>query len=151
MERFPGSAIVTSRRRLLAATTPSVGLALPSCTEGENGAGSGNRNSTGDDSGQTPTPLPDNEEMTEGSPLVEVTVDPEFSGTVHLEGDCRDDGIELAPGEKAAFTRTRDGEECAVRLEIDTETRYETYIRGYESYSLTVEADGEIDEEVLVV
>lgn len=151
MDSSLDSPIATSRRQFLAATTPSFSLTLLSCTENEKNTVRGNPNSTEDNPEQTATAVPDIEEMKEGSPLVEVTVDTGFSETVQLVGDCRDDAIEVASGEKASFTRNVEGEECAVHLDINSETRYETYIRGYESYFLTVEADGEIDEEVLVV
>lgn len=151
MDRSPDPAIVTPRRRFLAATIPAAGAVLPGCSVSENGTSGGDPDSTGTAPAGTPTATPGIAEMHEGSPLVEVTVDTGFSGTVRLEGDCRNDTVEVPPGETASFTRDSDGEECSVSLVIDSETRYETHVLGYQSYFLTVDADGGIDEEVVVV
>lgn len=151
MDRSPVSAALTSRRQLLAASIPTVSIALPGCNVGENDTTGGDPDSTGAAPEYTPTETPGIEEMKEGSPLVEVTVETGFSETLRLEGDCRNDAIEVAPGKTASFERDSDGEACSVHLDIDTETRYETHILGYQSYFLTVEADGDIDEEVVVV
>lgn len=151
MDRSPDPAIVTPRRGFLAATIPAAGAVLPGCSVGENSTTGGDPDSTGTAPAGTPTATPGIAEMHEGSPLVEVTVDTGFSGTVRLEGDCRNDAVEVPPGETASFTRDSDGEECSVNLAIDSETRYETHVLGYQSYFLTVDADGGIDEEVVVV
>jgi len=114
-------------------------------------AGCGQRESTAET--DTPTPPPEGATpecwpaMCEGTQLIEVDVQSGVSGDAVLETNCRGEPIELEAGESVQLVREADGEGCGVTLFLDGEQVYSEYIEGHVSVTVTVEADGTIDEE----
>ncbi|AFK17898.1 hypothetical protein E6P09_03885 [Haloferax mediterranei ATCC 33500] len=85
----------------------------------------------------------------DGSKMVEVTVNTGFSGEVVLKPGCRDEDIEIQPGETKALTRQVDAEECAITLYVDGEEVYHDTIQDYESTTLRVGSSGEVTAETI--
>ena len=85
--------------------------------------------------------------MCEGTQLIGVDVSSDFSGTAVLEASCRGDALELDAGDSVQLHRESDGEKCGVTLAIDDEQAYSEYIEGHISVTVTVDSDGGIDEE----
>ncbi|RDZ43157.1 hypothetical protein C5B91_13585 [Haloferax sp. Atlit-10N] len=80
----------------------------------------------------------------EGSELVRVRVSGGFSGEVVLKPACREDDVELSPGETETLTRQTDAETCDVTLLVDGEVAYDERIQDYEFVMLRVGSDGDL-------
>lgn len=131
-----------NRRQFLSRALPAVSITLAGCAQGDS-----------NDETETSTPRPDGTapgcwpSMCEGTQLIEVDISSSFSGSAVLEPSCRSDTLELEAGESVQLRRESDGEECGVTLFIDDEQAYSEYIEGHVSVTVTVESDGAIDEE----
>ncbi len=138
-----------SRRQFLALSVAGVSVALAGCTRGNTEAG---------DETATHSPEPTDASqpgcwpsMCAGTQLIEVAVRSGFSGAVVLEASCRDDARSIQPGETVEIVRETDAEECGVTLSVDDERVYDERIEGHASVTVTVMANGDIDEEVVVL
>lgn len=88
----------------------------------------------------------DGEGMGEGSPLVDVRADGEFSGTIRIDPGCRDGEVEVTGGERVRITRAEAGETCTLELYVDDES-VETLEAGRSTYQgVRFDADGEVKE-----
>jgi predicted component of type VI protein secretion system len=88
-------------------------------------------------------------EFCEGSKLVEVTVSSRFSGSVVLEAGCRDEDVEMRPGETKTLERQVDAETCDVALYVDDRKAYADTIQSYESTTLRVDSGGNVHAETV--
>lgn len=142
------------RRTVLAAVGTLATVGLGGCLgdgDGDNNEAEGpapNRTASPTETAterETKTPTPDHYTMPAGTAIVEVTVDPDFDGSVVLETTCREDASVLENGEQATVVRNEDRESCGVSVAVDGETAFDEWIAGYESARLTVTADGELE------
>lgn len=85
--------------------------------------------------------------MCEGTQIVDVHVHSGFSDSAVLGVGCRGDDVTLRPGESVQIRREEDGEDCGVTLYIDGEKVYGEHVEGYVSSTVTVDSDGDVDEE----
>lgn len=88
--------------------------------------------------------------MCEGTALVAVVVATGFSGDVVLQADCRSEEFTILSGKSIRIGRHEDGESCGVSLFVDGEQVFDENIDGYESVTLTVNSNGEVDQERVV-
>lgn len=89
-------------------------------------------------------------EMSEGTVIVEVTVDSEYDGDVVLDGKCRDGELVLTGAEHASIERRQRGESCAVTVDIGGETVFDSTVSEFASYSLAVGEDGDLSSDVVL-
>jgi len=157
-----------NRRRLLAAAALSASVSGCTTREPETPRATGEDESTPPTKSETPTEIPSTAsmqtsspapteiddcqwpDMCEGSQIVEVDVNWEFSGDVTLEADCRGEAFDVESGESLLVERQRDAESCQVRLFVDERAAYREDIPGYKRVRLTVGPDGEVDVEAVV-
>lgn len=131
-----------NRRRFLSLSVSALSVSLAGCTDG-----------TVADWAATETPTPDDSEpgcwpsMCEGTQIIEVDVHSDFSGTAVLEAGCRSEAVTIRSGESVQIRREEDAEKCGVTLHIDDEKVYGEYVEGHASVTVTVDSDGEVDEE----
>lgn len=88
--------------------------------------------------------------MCEGSKLVEVVVAHGFSGDVRLQAECRDEEFAIQSGESVQIDRKENAETCRISVSIDGEKVFSENIEDYESVTLTVSSNGEVEEEWVV-
>ena len=88
--------------------------------------------------------------MCEGTKLVEVVVAHGFSSDVILRADCRGEEYSIQLGESVQIGRTEDAETCGISLSIDGEQKVGENIEGHESLTLTIDSNGEVEEEWVV-
>jgi len=88
--------------------------------------------------------------MCEGSQIVVMEVNGEFSGDVTLEADCRGEAFAVESGESLLVERERDAESCRMRLFVAGEAAYDEDVPGYKCVTLTVGPDGKVDVEAIV-
>lgn len=151
-----------NRRRFLSFSALSISVSgcIAGTPGGETETDSPTSNPTetpGNTATETERPSPDGEtpecwpSMCEGTTLVEVVVNADFSGSVVLEADCRGEDVPIQPGESVEIVRTEDAESCGITLFVADEQAYSDDIEGYESVTLTVRSNGDVDEEFVVV
>lgn len=128
------------RRELLGFICPLVALSGCVSDPAESGPGSESRTTT-DDCGWP--------QFCEGSTIVEVFVSSRFSGEVVLEAGCRDEDVEVRPGETKTVTRQVDAEACDIALYVDDREAYADTIQDYESTTLEVNSNGEVFDETV--
>lgn len=140
------------RRRVLAVmgaivTTGSLGGCIGEDTDGQT------TDSPPDSPSRTPetTETADPYVMSEGTAIVEVTVESGYEGEVVVDADCRDGQSVLSGGEHVSVERREHGETCGVSLTLDGDTVVERSVPDYESSRVTVTADGELEESAIVV
>ncbi len=90
-------------------------------------------------------------EMCEGSTIVEVYVDRDYSEQVVLDAACRDDETEVEPGETIRIEREVNGDACDVQLSADDSVVFDRDIPGHQSTTIRVTETGEIEEETVVI
>lgn len=88
--------------------------------------------------------------MCEGTKLVDVVVAHDFSDDVVFELNCRNEDFSIEPGESVEIVREEDGESCRISLSAGGEEVYSEIIQDHERVSLTVDSNGEVDEEWVV-
>lgn len=131
-----------NRRQFLSLSTSAISASLAGCNEGNL-----------EDGAETETPSPEDSEpgcglsMCEGTQIIEVRVNSDFSGTTVLGAGCRGENVTIQSGESVQIIREEDGEECGVSLYIDDEEVYGEYIEDHVSVTVTVNSNGEVDEE----
>lgn len=131
-----------SRRQMVKAAAGGVVISLSGCAGGD-------ETTTETPTSGATTPTSDVNTMSEGSLIVEVSVDSQFDGSTVLEADCRDQDVSIGSGESARIERRTVGETCAIQLAINSETTFEAEVFDYESYHLTVTREGEVEEETV--
>jgi hypothetical protein len=122
-----------NRRRFL--TLSAVSLSLTGCMEGD----------FGDPEVATPECGPS---MCEGTTLVKVVN--ASSGVVAVQADCRDEGYTLQSRESVEITREEDAESCRIGVFLDEKQVYSEEIEDYESLTLTIRSDGEVETDWVV-
>jgi len=88
----------------------------------------------------------------EGSAFIgfdEHNMSEEFSGTIRIVPDCRDDDVEIQitdgqPQNSIPYERNEHGEECSFELYIDGEKQESISIRGTEICGIWVDSDRSI-------
>ncbi|WP_255190652.1 hypothetical protein [Natronobeatus ordinarius] len=76
--------------------------------------------------------------------MIAVTVEEEFSGTIVLEADCRDEASQLEPGDELRIEREYDDEDCSYDLRVDGESARQETVDATESVKLRVTESGSI-------
>ena len=143
------------RRALLSSV--AVALSVSGCTDNDSPSRSdGPPNHTERTTTNPTDPDPSTDscawpDMCEGTKLVELTVSSEFSDPVVLDAGCRDGTRTVPPGEAVSLTRRTDAESCDFRLTVDGEELFDSSVSGSETYSVTVESDGELKTSVAVL
>lgn len=150
-----------NRRRFL--STSALAMSLSGCLGGHFGDGTESPSAASNATEtprttatetETPSPGATTPEcwpsLCEGTTLVEVVVAQGFSGDVVLNADCRDEEFSVRPGESVQIDREADAEICDVVLSIDGERAFSDTVEGYEVVTLTVTADGDVDDEWIV-
>ena len=66
-----------------------------------------------------------------------------------LEAECRDENVEVRPGETRTITRQVDAETCDVVLYVNDREAYADTIQDYESTTLEVNSKGEVFDETI--
>lgn len=82
--------------------------------------------------------------------LVSVTVEEGFLGDVVLEADCRAEDVSMSPGENVGISRRENGEECSIHLISNGDELYSGFIRLDQSFELTVQDNGDVNEAISV-
>lgn len=93
----------------------------------------------------------DEEFWGEGSVFIrfdEGVMSEEFSGTIRIVPDCRDDDFETRitdgePDDSIPYERNEDGEECSFEFYIDGEKQDSFSISGTERCWFSIDADGD--------
>ena len=131
-----------NRRQFLSLSVSALSVSLAGCTGGyvEDGTESETPSPEGSDSGC-------GESMCKGTQIIEVHVSSDFSGTAVLGVGCRDEDITIQSGDSVQIIREEDGEDCGVTLYLDDEKVYGEYIEGHASITVTVNSNGEVEEE----
>lgn len=88
--------------------------------------------------------------MCEGTKLADVVVSNGFSSDVLFELNCRSEDFSIQPGGSVEVVREEDGETCRISLSVGGEELYSEIIQDHERVSLTVDSNGEVDEEWVV-
>jgi hypothetical protein len=143
-----------NRRQFLSISAFSISLS--GCIEGDSG-GTTETETPRNTATETGTPSPEGvtpecwPSMCEGTKLVEVVVASGFSGDVILQVECRDKEFSIQPGEPVQIDRKQDAETCGISLSIDGEQVFSENVEDYESVTLTVNSNGEVEDEWIVV
>lgn len=152
-----------NRRQFLSFSALSISLS--GCIEGDVGDATENNPQTSTaaetetpriTTTETETPSPEGAtpecwpSMCEGTELVEVVVANDFSGDVVLNAECRAKEFSIPSGESVQIVREEDAETCNISLSINGEQVVSEHIEDYESVTLTVRSNGEVDDEWLV-
>lgn len=147
------------RRTIIRALGPLVTVGSAGCTSMDGTTGEGatiggtidvespEGNSDTGDTTRTSSPWT----MDNGTSLVSVTVEEEFSGDVVLEADCRAEDVIVSPGTSGRIVRKEHGEDCPIRLLADGDELYFGFVRMDQSIELTVRNNAEVDETIAVI
>lgn len=136
------------RRKFLSAT--AVFVFFSGCT----GDGEENPNTATEkppSEGVTPECWDTKPAMCEGTKLADVSVASTFPGDVVLTTNCRNEEFSIQSGKSVEIIRKEDGETCRISLSVDGEQVFDEVIREYETVSLTVDSNGEVGEERVVI
>ena len=113
-------------------------------------------NNPSDGATETETPYPEGvtancwPSRCEGSKLVEVVVAHDFSGDVVLQAECRGEAFSIQAGESVQIDREENAETCRINLSINGEQKFSNNIEDYESVTLTVGPNGEVEDRWVV-
>lgn len=153
-----------NRRQFLSISAFSVSLS--GCIEGDFDGTTENNSPTSKVTGtetprntdtETETPSPEGAtpdcwpSMCEGTKLVEVVVGHAFSGEVVLQAECRGEAFSVQAGQSVQVAREEDAETCGISVSVDGEQVFRENVEDYESVTLTVSSNGEIDDEWAVI
>jgi len=135
-----------SRREFLPLALSAVSASLAGCFRDDSDGGTPTETPPGEvtESGCWPS-------MCAGTQIIEVDVNSAFSGTAVLEASCRDDPLDVSPGESADIVREVDAESCGVTLFLDDEQVYSDNIEGHTSVTVRVRSNGNIDVETVLL
>jgi len=147
-----------NRRQFLAVSALSIPLSGCLDTEGGDTAGTNSpteaatepvrattsetKTETPPTDGATPACWPS---MCEGTKLVEVSVAHGFSGELVFQPGCRDEAVSIQSGKSVQIDRKADAETCEVRLSINGERAFTEKIEEYESLTLRIDANGNVE------
>jgi hypothetical protein len=88
--------------------------------------------------------------MCKETKLVEVVVADGFSRDVTLQADCRSEEYSIQSGGSVQIDREKDAETCGISLSIDGEQKVSENIKDYESLTLSIDSNGEVEDEWVV-
>lgn len=93
----------------------------------------------------------------EGTPFLSIgSAHDEFSGTMRIVSDCRDDDVEIQvtdgePDNSIPYEREELGEECSFDLYIDGIQQESISVKGTERCNIRIDADGDIEWDCAII